>query len=125
MGLLDLELTEQSQCNQSFPVAVTLDDHGHGTQGISSHMGQPHIGNGEDIYLTSKDAHHLNNNHNTTLKKHFKGSTNGNVLSENISSYGRESLHIAKEENLTDFMRDHPPPIQVILQRGGYRSCFV
>eukprot|EP00957_Ditylum_brightwellii_P159140 12111882-Ditylum_brightwellii.AAC.1 len=88
-------------------------------------MGQPHIGNGEDIYSTSEDIHHLNSNHNTTFKKHSKGSTNRNVLSENISSSGRESPHIAKEENLTDFMRDHPPPTQVILQKGGYNGCFV
>eukprot|EP00957_Ditylum_brightwellii_P174147 13258846-Ditylum_brightwellii.AAC.1 len=81
-----------------------------------SHMGQPHIDNGEDIYSTSKDVHHLNCNHNTTFKKHPKGSTNGNVLSEIISSTGRESPHIAKEKNLTDFMRGYPPPIQVIPQ---------
>eukprot|EP00957_Ditylum_brightwellii_P080872 6151858-Ditylum_brightwellii.AAC.1 len=112
MGLLDLESTEQPQYNQSFPVAVAFDDHGHGTQGTSSFMGIPHSGSGENIYLTSKDAHHLNSNHNTTLKKHFEGSTNGNVLSENVPSTSRESPHIVKEENLTDFMRDHPPPIQ-------------
>eukprot|EP00957_Ditylum_brightwellii_P121704 9281843-Ditylum_brightwellii.AAC.1 len=60
MRLLDLEPTEQPQCNQSFPVTVALDDHGHGTQGTSSLMGIPHPGNGEDIYSTTKDAHHLN-----------------------------------------------------------------
>eukprot|EP00957_Ditylum_brightwellii_P027064 2046299-Ditylum_brightwellii.AAC.1 len=78
MGLLDLEFTEQSQCDHLFPVAVALDDHGHGHLGTMSHMGQLHIGNGEDIYSTSEDAHHLNSNHNTTFKKHSKGSTNGN-----------------------------------------------
>eukprot|EP00957_Ditylum_brightwellii_P122938 9373711-Ditylum_brightwellii.AAC.1 len=77
-----------------------------------SHMSQPNIGNGEDIYSTSEDAHHLNSDYNTTFKKHSKGSTNGNDLSEYISSIGRESPHITKEENLTDFMRDHPPPVQ-------------
>eukprot|EP00957_Ditylum_brightwellii_P124811 9513508-Ditylum_brightwellii.AAC.1 len=89
MGLLDLEFTELSQCNHLFPVAVALGDHGKGHPGTMSHMGQPHIGNGEDIYSTSKDAHNLNSDHNTTFKKHFKGSTNGNILSENISSIGR------------------------------------
>eukprot|EP00957_Ditylum_brightwellii_P111818 8528441-Ditylum_brightwellii.AAC.1 len=79
-------------------------------------MSIPHSDSGKDIYSTSKDAHHLNIDHNTTLKKYFEGSTNGNVLSENVSSIGRESPHIAKEENLTDFMRDNPPPIQVIPQ---------
>eukprot|EP00957_Ditylum_brightwellii_P002046 157293-Ditylum_brightwellii.AAC.1 len=75
-------------------------------------MGIPHSGSGDDIFSTSKDAHHLNSNHTTTFKKLFEGSTNGNVLSENVSSTGRESPHIAKKENLTDFMRDYPPPIQ-------------
>eukprot|EP00957_Ditylum_brightwellii_P139606 10640430-Ditylum_brightwellii.AAC.1 len=125
LGLLDLESTVQPQCNQLFPVAVALNDHGHGSLGTRSHIGIPHIGNGEDMYSTSKDAHHLNSNHNTTFKKHSEGSTHGNVLSKNISSSGSESPHIAKEENLTDFMRDHPPPNQVIPQRGGYHSCFI
>eukprot|EP00957_Ditylum_brightwellii_P082087 6241853-Ditylum_brightwellii.AAC.1 len=111
-GTPDLESNKQPQCNPPFPVAVALDDHGHGTQGIRSLMGIPYSGSGEDIYLTSKDACHLNSNCNTTLKKHFEGSTNRNVLSKNILSISRESPHIAKEENLTDFMRDHPPPIQ-------------
>eukprot|EP00957_Ditylum_brightwellii_P171704 13071690-Ditylum_brightwellii.AAC.1 len=75
-------------------------------------MGIPHFGSGEDIYSTSKDAHHLNSDHNTTFKKYFEGFTNGNVLSENVSSTHRESPQIAKEENHTDFMRDHPPSIQ-------------
>eukprot|EP00957_Ditylum_brightwellii_P034238 2596410-Ditylum_brightwellii.AAC.1 len=112
MGLLDLEFTEQSQCNHLFPVAVALNYHNHSHLGTMSHMVQPHIGNVEDIYSTSEDAHHLNSNQNTTFKKHSKGSTNENVLSENISSNGKESPHIAKEENCTDLMRDYPPPIQ-------------
>eukprot|EP00957_Ditylum_brightwellii_P165374 12591759-Ditylum_brightwellii.AAC.1 len=36
LGLLDLESTVESQCNQLFPVAVALDDHGHVTPGTSS-----------------------------------------------------------------------------------------
>eukprot|EP00957_Ditylum_brightwellii_P123551 9420136-Ditylum_brightwellii.AAC.1 len=88
-------------------------------------MGIPHPGNGENIYSTSKDAHHLNSNHNTTFKKHSEGSVNGNFLSENVSSTSRESPHIANKGNHTDLMRDHPPPIQVIPQKRGYRSCFV
>eukprot|EP00957_Ditylum_brightwellii_P149403 11378913-Ditylum_brightwellii.AAC.1 len=43
MGLLDLEFTEQPQCDYLFPVAVALDDHGHSHPGTMSHMGQPHI----------------------------------------------------------------------------------
>eukprot|EP00957_Ditylum_brightwellii_P129265 9860515-Ditylum_brightwellii.AAC.1 len=78
MGFLDLEFIEQPQCNQLFPVAVALDDHGHATQGTSSLMGISHSGSGEDIYSTSEDACHLNSNHNTTFKKRFEGSTNGN-----------------------------------------------
>eukprot|EP00957_Ditylum_brightwellii_P131022 9994429-Ditylum_brightwellii.AAC.1 len=86
LGLQDLKFTEQAQsCDHLFPVAVALDGHGHGHLGTMSHMGQPPIGNGEDIYSTNKDAHHLNSNHNTTYDKHSKRSTNGNVHSENIS----------------------------------------
>eukprot|EP00957_Ditylum_brightwellii_P141520 10780912-Ditylum_brightwellii.AAC.1 len=107
MGLLDLESTKQPQCNHLLPVAVSLDDHSHGAQGTSSLMGIPHSGSGENNYSTSKDAHRLNSNHNTTSKKHFEGSTNGNVLSENFSSTDRDSPHITNKENLTGFMRDH------------------
>eukprot|EP00957_Ditylum_brightwellii_P004880 371792-Ditylum_brightwellii.AAC.1 len=79
-------------------------------------MGQPHIGNAEDIYSTSEDAHHLNNDHNTIFKNNSEGSANGNVHSENNSCIGRKSPHIAKEENISDFMRDHQPPVQVTPQ---------
>eukprot|EP00957_Ditylum_brightwellii_P197361 15036484-Ditylum_brightwellii.AAC.1 len=110
LGLLDLESAVQPQCNQLFPVAVALDDHGHNSPGTRTHIFN--IGIVEDIYSTSENAHHLNSNHNTTVKRHSEGSTNGNVNSQNISLSGRESPHIAKEESLTDFMRDHPPSIQ-------------
>eukprot|EP00957_Ditylum_brightwellii_P194442 14808415-Ditylum_brightwellii.AAC.1 len=112
MRLLDLESTVLPQLDHLFPVAVALDEHGHSTQGTSPLMGIPHPGNGEDIYSTSEDAHHLKSNHNTTFKRHSKGPANGNVNSENISSTSRESPHIVKKENHTDLMRDHQPPIQ-------------
>eukprot|EP00957_Ditylum_brightwellii_P114660 8743746-Ditylum_brightwellii.AAC.1 len=96
MELLDLESTEQSQCNYLFPVAVAFTNHGHSQLGTMSHISKLHIRNGEDNYLTREDAHHLNSDHNTTFKKYSKGSTNGNVPSKNISSDGRESPHIAK-----------------------------
>eukprot|EP00957_Ditylum_brightwellii_P014161 1066598-Ditylum_brightwellii.AAC.1 len=88
-------------------VAVALDQQGHRGPRTNSY-----ISLAEDIYLTSKNDHNLSGNHNTTFKRHSEGSTNGNVHSENILSIGRETPHIAKEENLADFMRDHPPPIQ-------------
>eukprot|EP00957_Ditylum_brightwellii_P075062 5703811-Ditylum_brightwellii.AAC.1 len=44
------------------------------------------------------------------------GSADGNVNSESTSTLSREPSRIAREENLTDFMRDHPPPMQVIPQ---------
>eukprot|EP00957_Ditylum_brightwellii_P197222 15025735-Ditylum_brightwellii.AAC.1 len=78
MRLLDLESTVMPQCNHLFPVAVALDEHGHSHLRTMFLMGQSHIGNGEDIYSTSEDAHHLDSDHNTTFKRHSKGSTNGN-----------------------------------------------
>ena len=128
LGLRDLESTELARHGDHlFPAAVALDGNGHAIAGtkFESHMGQPHIGNGEDIYSTSEHAHHLSNDHNTTFKNHSEGSANGNVHSENTSCNGRESPRITKEENITDFMRDHPPPVQVVPHIRGYRSCFV
>ena len=117
LGLRDLESTEQAQsCKQLIPAAVVCDDNGHGHPGIESRMGQTHIGSGGDIYLTNEDAHHLGNDHNTTCQIQSQGSANGNVHSGNLSLIGRESPRITKEENISDFMRDHPPPVQVIPQ---------
>ena len=52
LGLQDLESTELARHgNHSFPAAVALDGNGQAVAGteFESHMGQPHIGNGEDI----------------------------------------------------------------------------
>eukprot|EP00957_Ditylum_brightwellii_P024125 1819416-Ditylum_brightwellii.AAC.1 len=111
-GLLDLEFTVQPQCNPLFPVAVTLDDQGHGSLGTSSH-----IGLAEGIYTTSENACHLNSNHNTTSMSYSEGSSNRNVHSENISTLDidspQESHHILPENKPQLIaLRDHPPPIQ-------------
>eukprot|EP00957_Ditylum_brightwellii_P092713 7059836-Ditylum_brightwellii.AAC.1 len=70
---------QSSGLHLAAPIPLALDDHGHGSPGTS--------------------------NHNTTFKRPSEGSTNGNVDSQIILLSGRESPHIAKEENPTDFMR--------------------
>eukprot|EP00957_Ditylum_brightwellii_P121493 9265578-Ditylum_brightwellii.AAC.1 len=81
------------------PIAVALGDQGHGSPGTNSHIGPT-----EDIYLTNKNAHQLNSNHNTTSMSYSEGSSNGNVNSKNISTLSREPPHIAREETPNDFI---------------------
>eukprot|EP00957_Ditylum_brightwellii_P205076 15342139-Ditylum_brightwellii.AAC.1 len=87
-------------CNHvSFPIDMALDDQGR----ISSGTGDQT----EDIYLHDGNVHHFNRDHSTSSVSYPEGSENGNVNLESSSTLGREPPHITREENRTDFMRDH------------------
>eukprot|EP00957_Ditylum_brightwellii_P206339 15347916-Ditylum_brightwellii.AAC.1 len=104
-----LKSTIPTDCNHvSFPIPVVLDDQGHNSSGTGDQA--------EAIYPHHGNAHHLDGDHSTSSVSYPEGSINGNVNSESISTLDREPPYIAQEENLTDFMRDHPPPMQVIPQ---------
>eukprot|EP00957_Ditylum_brightwellii_P146385 11145518-Ditylum_brightwellii.AAC.2 len=109
IGLLGQESTTPNDCNHIlFPIAMVLGDQGHNSSGTGDQA--------EDIYPHDGNAHYLDRDHSTSSVSDPEGSTNRNVNSESSSTLGREPPHITREENLTDFMRDHPPPIQVIPQ---------
>eukprot|EP00957_Ditylum_brightwellii_P012728 962077-Ditylum_brightwellii.AAC.1 len=113
IGLLDQESTHQTDFNLVlFPIAVVLDDQDHNSDG---------------------NAHHLNSDHNTTSMRNPEGFTNENTTLRNTSPLYRVASNMAREENLADFMRDHPPPIHVIPQKeedtttahGIYKAAIV